>query len=147
MRLDVRSIRLWYERSPGDDFNTHGLHPDATGIRECTFAGERAVARLTNSQSRANVSPQVAAGLQAAGQLSPTHELGCLSLDQIKPIYTGADLYHAIRECLDKDEFDPAAQLFALAGAYGRFDIQRITDKTVSGGLTILMMDVGDGVT
>jgi len=91
--------------------------------------------------------PRAIAGLQSAGQLAPTHDLGCLTVDEVKSVYTGADLYHATRKCLDEDQFDKGAQLFALAGTYGRYDVERIADKTVSGGLTILMQDVGDGLT
>jgi hypothetical protein len=56
-------------------------------------------------------------------------------------------LYRATRQCLDKDQYSRSAPLFLLAGTYGRFDIQRIADKTVGGGITILIMNVGDGLT
>lgn len=97
--------------------------------------------RITEGHQR------IATGLQAAGQLTATHDLGCIPLGEVKPIYTAADLYRATRQCLDKDQFALSAPLFALAGAYGRFDILRIADGTVGGGISILIMNVGDGLT
>jgi hypothetical protein len=90
---------------------------------------------------------RIAAGLQAAGQLAATRDLGCIRIEKVKPTDTAADLYRATRQCLDKDEYTLSAPLFLLAGTYGRFDTERIADKTVGGGISILIMNVGDGLT
>jgi len=104
------------------------------------------VASLTQPQAAKD--PQhMAAGLQAAGQLAPSHDIGCPPIQALKSQYTAADLYSATRKCLDRNQFDMAAPLFAVAGAYGRFDSARITDKTVSGGISILIMNTADGLT
>lgn len=97
--------------------------------------------RITEGHQR------IATGLQAAGQLTATHDLGCIPIERVKPTYTAADLYRATRQCLDKDQFALSAPLFWLGGIYGRFDIARIADKTVGGGVSILIMNVGDGLT
>jgi hypothetical protein len=73
--------------------------------------------------------------------------LGCIPIEKVKPIYTAADLYRATRQCLDRDQYELSAPLFGLAGTYSRFDVIRIADKTVGGGISILMMNVGDGLT
>ncbi|MDB6082981.1 MAG: hypothetical protein JWN43_862, partial [Gammaproteobacteria bacterium] len=90
---------------------------------------------------------RIAPGLQAAGQLAATHDLGCISIEKVRSIYTAADLYRSTRQCLDADQYALAAPLFALAGGYGRFDAMRIVDKTAGQGVTILTMNVGDGLT
>jgi hypothetical protein len=93
-----------------------------------------------------NGRPSSISGLEAAGQLRSTHELGCISITNAKPEYTGADFYRATKECLAKNQFDLAARLLGLAGLYGRFDAARIADKTAAGGVTILTMSVGEGL-
>lgn len=119
----------------------------AASTNAAAESGAEAI-RSAVDQSRNSAGRQhLAAGLQAAGQLAPTHDLSCMPVEQVRPAYTAADLYRAARKCLDGDRFELGAQLFTLAGTYGRFDIQRITDKSVSGGLSILMMDAGDGLT
>jgi hypothetical protein len=90
---------------------------------------------------------RIAPGLQAAGQLAATHDLGCISIEKVRSIYTAADLYRSTRQCLDADQYALAAPLLALAGGYGRFDAMRVADKTAGQGITILTMNVGDGLT
>jgi hypothetical protein len=105
------------------------------------------VAAMT-AQPQATKDPErMATGLQAAGQLAPSHDIGCPSIQALKSQYTAADLYSATRKCLDQNQFDMAAPLFMVAGAYGRFDSARITDKTVSGGISILIMNTADRLT
>jgi hypothetical protein len=102
----------------------------------------------TSDQPRVTEGHQgIAPGLQAAGQLAATHDLGCISIEKVRSIYTAADLYRSTRQCLDADQYALAAPLFALAGGYGRFDAMRIADETAGQGITILVMNVGDGLT
>ena len=88
-----------------------------------------------------------ATALRAQGQLAPAHDIGCIAIEAVTPQYTGADLYSATRKCLDKDQYEMAAPLFSIAGAYARFDAARITDPTVSGGISVLIINVGNELT
>jgi ankyrin repeat protein len=80
------------------------------------------------------------------GQLAPTQTLGCVGLEKVKSTSTPPDLYNASRACVDQGDYDDAARLFLLGGAYGRFDAARVADKTAGQGLTILITGFGNGL-
>lgn len=58
----------------------------------------------------------------------PESALSCS--DNITNKNTPADIYPALSECLDKDEFDKGITLLMVAGAYTYFDHQRIDDPS-----------------
>lgn len=78
--------------------------------------------------------------ISAPANLAPTHKLSCIDLSDVKNTYTPPDVYTAIRACLAKGDYDRAAMLFPLAGAYAHFDAFRITDQTARDGGQILIM-------
>jgi len=83
---------------------------------------------------------------QAAGNLASTQTIGCISLSEVKNTFTPADLYKGVGECIAKDNYDLATELFFLAGTYANFDAERITDKTAGQAKTVLIMNVFSSV-
>ena len=67
---------------------------------------------------------------ETSGNLEVTNDLDCQGLDDLSDQYTPADLYAATAKCFGQEDYDSAAQLFALAGTYGMFDQQRVADKS-----------------
>ncbi len=79
----------------------------------------------------------------APGNLQSSHRRDCIALEEAGPVYTPADLYPAVAECVRKGEMSRAVDLFMLAGAYGRFDAFRVADRTAHQAMPVLQMQVG----
>ncbi|MGA2561643.1 MAG: tetratricopeptide repeat protein [Terracidiphilus sp.] len=56
--------------------------------------------------------------------------IGCLGRDGLSGNLTPVDLYRSAASCVDQEKYDDGLLLYALAGAYGRFDISRVKDAT-----------------
>ena len=67
---------------------------------------------------------------QAEGNLRSDHAVGCISISSARNVYTPADLYEGVAECIVKKQFQGGVQLHALAGVYGAFDALRVSDRT-----------------
>jgi ankyrin repeat protein len=125
--------------------------PDAKSSR---LAGTAPPAPTTPaSASAANIHENVqieqqgrVTSVTVPGQLAPTRTFGCVGLEKVDSTATPPDLYSAGRACVEQGDYDDAARLFLLGGAYGRFDAARVTDKTAGQGLTILIMGFGNGL-
>lgn len=76
----------------------------------------------------------------APGNLESKYDLGCVGSEKLRNKYTPADLYKAVSKCIESNRFEEGAFLFAMAGAYGRFDSLRVEDKTAHQALTALRM-------
>ena len=59
-----------------------------------------------------------------------SNEIGCISLDKVKNIYTAADLYKASGECLKDKRLKDASELYTLASVYIYYDHLRVIDET-----------------
>ena len=57
----------------------------------------------------------------------------CLERDGLGNQLTPVELYKDVASCIDQEKYDDGLFLFALAGAYGRFDILRVKDATAHG--------------
>jgi hypothetical protein len=79
--------------------------------------------------------------IRAGGSLASTQTVGCIPITEAKNTLTPADLYKGVIECIHQDKYDLAAGLFALAGVYGRFDAERVADKTAGQAKTVLIMN------
>jgi hypothetical protein len=75
------------------------------------------------------------------GNLAITTKLGCISLSATKNVFTAADLYQGVTECLQLNNFQYAADLFMLAGAYSAFDAARVVDRTAGQAKTVLLVN------
>jgi hypothetical protein len=51
-----------------------------------------------------------------------------------------------VLDCLAKDNYDAAVDLFALAGIYARFDAERVADKSAGQARTVLIMNTFAGL-
>lgn len=78
--------------------------------------------------------------VEAPGNLESRHDIGCVSTDSLSNTYTPADLLKGVSACVLQGKHEEGAALYALAGAYGRFDTLRVSDKTAHQAFTILLM-------
>ncbi|MGE5468260.1 MAG: hypothetical protein ACM3Y9_12625 [Ignavibacteria bacterium] len=78
---------------------------------------------------------------RAEGSLASTQAVNCIPLAEAKNSFTPPDLYKGVLDCLARDNYESAAELFALAGIYGRFDAERVADKTAGQAKTVLIMN------
>ena len=78
----------------------------------------------------------------APGNLESPHTLGCIALDDAKPVYNPVDLYGAVRACIMAQRYDDAVPLFFLANVFGRYDRLRVSDTTAHQAITVARMQV-----
>lgn len=78
---------------------------------------------------------------ESEGNLQVTHNLGCIHLGQVKNIYTPPDLYKAYADCIQRNDYKDATDLFMIAGAYARFDTLRVADTSAHQARTVLIMN------
>lgn len=83
---------------------------------------------------------QRVANYEAKGNLQATIDLNCIATDKMKNTYTPADLYRAVGKCLNQGDMKKSVFLYAIAGAYARFDTQRVADATAHDANTVLTM-------
>lgn len=91
------------------------------------------------SAGEQGASPKVR-NYEAAGNLESNNTLSCVGPDKLRNIYTPADLYPAVSQCARQANTRHGAVIFALAGAYGRFDTLRVSDKSAHQALAVLKM-------
>lgn len=65
---------------------------------------------------------------QSKGNVESLSPVGCVDLSALSTGNTPADIYPAVQKCIDVQDYKRAARLFAVAGAYGRFDTLRVLD-------------------
>lgn len=75
-----------------------------------------------------------------AGQLAAKQPITCMPLDKVGRGHTPPDLYQGVSACIQKDDYDAAVALFALAGTESRFDAERVLDKTAGQAGQVLIM-------
>jgi hypothetical protein len=78
---------------------------------------------------------------ESEGNLAPTHDVGCVEISTLSSEYTPADVYPAIRKCIDAEQYQKAVALYALAATYARYDIARVADSTAHLAAQVLMMN------
>lgn len=79
---------------------------------------------------------------EAKGNLQSSHNLDCISINQMKNEYTPADLFPAYAKCVREKRYDEAGELFSIAGAYSYFDSLRVADRTSHGAGQILIIQI-----
>jgi hypothetical protein len=80
------------------------------------------------------------------GNLKSENALDCLSLDQVKPSYTPADLFPASKKCLDNAEYHKASELYLVARIYAGYDASRVADISAHQAGTVLVMNTYGGL-
>ena len=83
---------------------------------------------------------------EAPGNLESKHELGCIGPENLSNKFTPSDLYKAVSVCAKQGKNKEGALIFALAGAYGRFDTLRVSDKSAHQAVTVLKMQAFGGM-
>ena len=84
--------------------------------------------------------------LTMAGQLAAKNPLGCVPLNSLDNTHTPPDLYLGVTACIQKDDYQDAAALFALAGIESRFDAARVLDKSAGQAGQVLIMNTFNGM-
>lgn len=74
------------------------------------------------------------------GNLKPTHKLGCVSMSNASDTWTPADVFPAMRTCINKGNYTNAVELFTLASSYGQYDMARVMDHSAWNALQVLQM-------
>ena len=69
-----------------------------------------------------------------------------VGINEIQTEYTPADLYPAVSKCVLSDDYEKAAEIFAVAGSFGRFDKKRVTDESAHEAMTMLLIHAFDGM-
>lgn len=54
----------------------------------------------------------------------------CLDKGDLNNKLSPFDLYKSIAICIDSEKFEPAVFMYAMAGAFGRYDTLRVADKS-----------------
>ena len=81
--------------------------------------------------------------VQTPGNLAATRDLACFAPDEMKPVFTPADLAPAAIDCIANDRMDEALFLFGTMLGYAAFDGQRVTDRTAGAARGALAMRIG----
>lgn len=77
---------------------------------------------------------------QSTGNLQSLNKLSCIEKEKIQNTYTPADLYPAVSRCIKEENYDKGIYLFMVAGAYGYYDANRVSDKTSRQAIQVLQM-------
>lgn len=80
--------------------------------------------------------------VQAPGNLEVTNKLSCITVNEVKPFYSPADLFYGISQCLDKSDYEKAAVLYSIAFAYGKYDTLRVADKSAHQALSVMKLNL-----
>ena len=75
---------------------------------------------------------------ETKGNLKSFHHLNCVSVAALTTAETPADLYPAVRTCVDHGDFQRAARLWMIASLYGRFDTLRVLDVSAHQAILVL---------
>lgn len=65
---------------------------------------------------------------------------GCVGKEKLTNKLTPVDLYRGISSCIEQEKFEPGVFMYAMAGAYGRFDTLRVADESAHQAAKILPM-------
>lgn len=84
---------------------------------------------------------------EVPGNLEKTAELSCMELSSAKNSNTPADLFPAVADCIAQGQYHRAVSLFALAGAFGRFDMMRVSDRTAHQAVSVLRLNTFGDIT
>jgi hypothetical protein len=78
---------------------------------------------------------------RVGGGIASNNIVACIAFEEVRNTFTPADLYKGVATCVAEDKYDLAANLFALAGVYGRFDAGRVADESAAQATSVLIMN------
>lgn len=76
------------------------------------------------------------------GNLESTVKIGCIPRSEVKTTYNPVDLYLGAKACIDTGNYQAAVSLFDMANIFGRFDMQRVADKTAHQAVIVSRMQI-----
>jgi hypothetical protein len=85
--------------------------------------------------------------IEAEGNLKPTHALGCVDVENVSAVDTPVDLFNAAALCAQKDDYKRAAALVTVGTLFGRFDIERVSDKSSHDAVMMLRIGMASKLT
>ena len=80
------------------------------------------------------------------GNLAVTSPVTCGPILTMGNWHTPPDLYVGMKDCVERDSYALAADIFALAGMESAFDSERVTDLSAGQARQVLLMTVLDGM-
>ena len=83
---------------------------------------------------------------EAKDNVQSSNDIGCTDVAHLRNIYTPADLYRAIPVCVERNDYDSAVFISALAGVYARYDQMRVADESAYQAETVLRMKYLDSL-
>lgn len=83
-------------------------------------------------------SPAAAALPPPAEPAPQMQTLPCSAGKELKNTYTPFELYLSVTPCVEEKRYEEAANMFVLAGLYGRYDQQRVRDRSAHQAVTVL---------
>lgn len=75
-----------------------------------------------------------------AADSTTVNATACLDRDNLSNKLSPFDLYKSIASCIASENFEPAVFMYAMAGAFGRFDTLRVADKSAHQATKVLPM-------
>ena len=81
-----------------------------------------------------------ATNFEAEGNLESKNPVACVPAHEVAPSQTPADIVQGVKECIQQESYDSAADLLLLADVYGSFDRSRVSDPTAHQAMVVLRM-------
>lgn len=78
---------------------------------------------------------------EAEGNLESPKPLDCVCISEVSNTNNPADILTGMAKCIEAGEYKKAADLFAIAGVYGKFDTYRVKDKSAHQALLVLQQN------
>ncbi|AXF85443.1 hypothetical protein DTO96_101174 [Ephemeroptericola cinctiostellae] len=78
---------------------------------------------------------------QTQGNLQITNNIACVDVSELKNMYTPADVFKGMTNCLDKKDYVAATNLYAFSRVYGMVDAKRVSDRTAHQAMVVLQMN------
>ncbi|XDD47313.1 hypothetical protein AB3N60_04290 [Leptospira sp. WS39.C2] len=79
---------------------------------------------------------------ESKGNLASSYSLKCSTISELFNYYTPADIFPAVRDCIEKGEYENASYLQAAAGVYGRYDTLRVEDRSAHQAIRVLQINI-----
>lgn len=81
---------------------------------------------------------------EAEGNLEPTHDVGCIALEDVQPDYSPADLFLGVYQCQLQQDYDTALPLMLLGQIRGAFDAQRVSDRSAPQAIQVMLINLAN---
>lgn len=89
-----------------------------------------------------HINAQEIINIEAEGSLESTTPLECITISDVTTQNSPADIFMGVNKCIEEEEYANAAQLLAIAGVYGTYDMHRVKDKTAHQAIMVLQQTI-----